>query len=597
MNRALVRLIAAVILFAVLASPLLLSSQSAGPSRAVDPVTITNYEADFDLSAQGQLTATETITARFPAGRHGIFRYWDVADFEDESARYIPRQISVQLNDNPVPVEMSWESGRQFRVAKIGDPAQYLSPGEHTFTISYQIDGTIGPASTGAAGTSWSAEPVGSAFVWQVIAAGWSMAIDQSNITITVPEEPTELACWAGIEADSNRCELTQSSPTEIQISTGELQPHTPVSVGARFASDPPDRLTLAWPVAADPVLGRSNIAVWILGVISLAAFIVGYALDRTAREPKPGYPVWFEPPDDLGPVQTVYVKRESIPTRAVIATLLYLAELRYIAIEQTSRSSWKLDGLVNRDTWKEIDPVSATVARELGLDQPGSEFNADGSAEAGKKLAGLDAKIRRATREWGVASKTVVHAHLEHIWRLLWIAAVIVAVAGVFIGIRSIYLLPFAAFAIGGAGLMTGGVGTRRTGKGRELWSKAGGFWRFLSTDAAQDRFDFSGRTNTYLAYIPYAIAFDCAEAWAEKYEAATGQPAPTPLWYVDNTGVAAPGFFSRGASFSSFEGALASSITAYRSAQASSSSSSGGGFSGGGFSGGGGGGGGGSW
>ena len=73
---------------------------------------------------------------------------------------------------------------------------------------------------------------------------------------------------------------------------------------------------------------------------------------------------------------------------------------------------------------------------------------------------------------------------------------------------------------------------GTRRTAQGRELWSRAGGFQRMLSTPSSVDRFDFSGRRELYTAYIPYAVAFDCADAWAQKYETETGEPAPTPVW-----------------------------------------------------------------
>jgi hypothetical protein len=42
----------------------------------------------------------------------------------------------------------------------------------------------------------------------------------------------------------------------------------------------------------------------------------------------------------------------------------------------------------------------------------------------------------------------------------------------------------------------------------------------RVLATPSAEDRFDFSGRNELYSAYIPWAVAFDCAKEWAAKYE-----------------------------------------------------------------------------
>jgi uncharacterized membrane protein len=108
------------------------------------------------------------------------------------------------------------------------------------------------------------------------------------------------------------------------------------------------------------------------------------------------------------------------------------------------------------------------------------------------------------------------------------------------------------------------------------------------LSTPSAEDRFDFSARRDLYLAYIPYAVAFGCADAWAEKYAVATGTEPPVPGWYPVT---AASGWDGGRTSFNGFESALASSISAYEATQSSSSSGGGGG------GGSGGGGGGGSW
>ena len=62
--------------------------QAAGP--ASDPVVI-NFRGDFVVDRDGRLEATETITARFPSGRHGIFRHWDVANQNDSHIRQAPQ--------------------------------------------------------------------------------------------------------------------------------------------------------------------------------------------------------------------------------------------------------------------------------------------------------------------------------------------------------------------------------------------------------------------------------------------------------------------------------------------------------------------------
>ncbi len=123
---------------------------SAGGAPATDPVTITDYDATFDVAQDGTLTAVEDITAEFPAGRHGIFRYWDLADQADPGVRYLPEITSITQDGAEATYDTSWESGRRFLVAKIGDPDITLSPGSHRYRISYSIDGSISPATAGA---------------------------------------------------------------------------------------------------------------------------------------------------------------------------------------------------------------------------------------------------------------------------------------------------------------------------------------------------------------------------------------------------------------------------------------------------------------
>lgn len=75
-------------------------------------------------------------------------------------------------------------------------------------------------------------------------------------------------------------------------------------------------------------------------------------------------------------------------------------------------------------------------------------------------------------------------------------------------------WALPFGAFFLLTLGSWAPGVGTRRTEAGRELWSRAGGFHRMLTTDSAEARFDFGARSDRYSAYVPYAVAAGAAAA-----------------------------------------------------------------------------------
>jgi uncharacterized membrane protein len=175
----------------------------------------------------------------------------------------------------------------------------------------------------------------------------------------------------------------------------------------------------------------------------------------------------------------------------------------------------------------------------------------------------------------------------------LLFALPALLAWTGVPWVVPTLVALPAAMFVLAGAGLASSAVGQRHTPAGRMAWARSGGFRRLLSTPSAEDRFDFAARTDAFISFVPYAVAFGVAEQWAEKYRAQTGAEPPVPSWYPVYPGASSSGFYS-GGDFSSFSTAVAASVGAYVASQAASRSSGGGG---GGSFGGGGGGGGGSW
>ena len=70
--------------------PLLGSGGSTSGGPPSDPVTFSMLRADFVVDRDGEMQATETITGRFPSGRHGIFRFWDVTNPNESHVRQVP---------------------------------------------------------------------------------------------------------------------------------------------------------------------------------------------------------------------------------------------------------------------------------------------------------------------------------------------------------------------------------------------------------------------------------------------------------------------------------------------------------------------------
>ena len=52
-----------------------------------------------------------------------------------------------------------------------------------------------------------------------------------------------------------------------------------------------------------------------------------------------------YAPPPGLGPVQTEYIRTESVPKNGLTATLFYLAERGLIDMQQVNDKQWTIRG------------------------------------------------------------------------------------------------------------------------------------------------------------------------------------------------------------------------------------------------------------
>jgi hypothetical protein len=569
------RLLAALVALVALLWPAF-AQERGNPTGVDDPVTVTDYTASLVVDREGTLRATERVTTEMPAGRHGIFRFWDVSDGSDPNVRLVPEDIEVTQDGGDAEVDYTWQHSRRYRTARIGDPEVELTPGRHVYEISYRVDGVL--AQTGS----------GAELVWDVVPLGLQMPVRHGEVRIGLPVAPHDVTCAT---YPGQVCRV-DSSRGGVVVTTGALAARHGVTVHVPLDMAAPDRVTLPWPVRFDGVLPRSVVLVVLLLLLSAAAAVAGWVLARHAREPQPGHPVLYAPPEGLGPVQAAYVANEKVPDQALQATLLYQAEQGLTRLEQTADDAWVVEGIGTPEQWKATDPVTRWVGGALGVDRAGTRFAADASVGTGKVLLEVKNGLGATTRQWARDAGYVLRSPSETTAKLMLIGAAVLAAVGFAFNPFDITLLglPFAAFVVGGLPLVSTGVGTRRTASGRDLWSRAGGFSRILSTPSGVERFGFSGRENLYTAYIPWAVAFGCAQEWAEKYETEMGVEPAAPVWFA-GTGWSGGGAGMTSA-LDSFSSSLSSSISAYQATQSSSSSGGGGGVGGGG-----GGGGGGSW
>jgi hypothetical protein len=299
-----------------------------------------------------------------------------------------------------------------------------------------------------------------------------------------------------------------------------------------------------------------------------------------------------YAPPDGIGPAQAEYILTEKVSDKAFVATMMYAAEKGAVTLDQDGRT-WTITGTGDTGAWGNVDGVTQLAGKALGVVGPGESFVASPkSVSAGETLKGVLASFRSSTTGWARISGLMAPSGLGGAGLFVLLAVWGLTVwLGAFnpLNLSAVALIP-GAFAVFGLGVGMAGAGTRRTPAGRDLWSKVGGFHRVLSTPSSVDRFDFSGRKDLYTAYLPWAVAFGCADAWAKKYRIETGEEPPAPAYFVGYSGAHTGNYVSQ--MVDSFDSAVSSAISSYQATQ--TSSSGGGGFSGGG---GGGGGGGGSW
>jgi len=549
-----------------------------------ESTTITDYQADFVVDADGDIHVTETLSVDGLFTKHGIFQFFDRADPTSPGTRRTPYDVSVTRNGEDEPFEELKEDHRRLTNIKIGSASETLGMGEQVYVIKYSMRDAIQP------GEDVDAE---SQFYWQLVPSGWLQEIEKAALTVHLPVASSEtVQCAVGL-GETGGCTAEGAGTDTLTVTTGQLDHHTPVSIKTGLDLPTPDQdKSVPWAARYDRTLSSSPVLLGIVLLGGLLAAIFGAAAARRAYEANPQFPVMYAPPEGVGPAQAKYILTESIDQEAYVATLMYAAERGAIDLNKTG-DAWTISDKQGPQGWTGLDQTTLGVAHLLG--GPGTSFVASPKdVEAGKRLKTEISDFETNVKGWATSSGNLVSSGFGGLGGLMVLTAVIlVGVVAIWnpLNMTMLALIP-GAFAVTAMPLMKTGSGTKRTRQGRELWSRVGGFKRILSTPSAEDRFDFSSRQDLYTAYIPWAVAFGCADEWAAKYRTEMGTEPPAPSYFGAYHGVGTGVLVS--SMVSDFDSTVSSAISSYQATQTSSSSSGGGGFSGGG---GGGGGGGGSW
>jgi hypothetical protein len=363
MKRVLLTLVGLGALAVAVLLPVLTRDSSSGATP--DSTSITHYVADFNVASSGDLSVTEILVVDFPdPGKHGIFRFFDQEDASAPRTRRVPHDITVTRDGQPEQVDLSTKSHGRYVVARIGRPDVTVGTGQHTYVISYAIDGVLEPGTDGTR----------TQFYWNLIPGGWAQHIGDYRLIVHLPAPASTLQCAVGAGATGG-CTAKGLGTDTVAIRGSGLAPNTPVTLKAGLPiATPPPGDQVPWDAQWVPVLGDSVGVLLVVLVLAGLAGAAGIAVSRGAFERTPAYPLQYAPPPEIGPAGAVYVAHERVDHEAFVGSLLWAAEKGAVDLRRED-DGWTISDKAGEQGWANLDPVSSRVARLLG--GPGGSFTA----------------------------------------------------------------------------------------------------------------------------------------------------------------------------------------------------------------------------
>ncbi|MFN3396323.1 MAG: DUF2207 domain-containing protein [Thermodesulfovibrionales bacterium] len=548
--------------------------------------TITRFHSDIIVREDSSFVVKEEIFVEFHRPRHGIYREIPFK-YIDEMGRTIRTPLKV--------LSVTDDSGRKwrFRVSRrgnvinirIGDPDIYLT-GNQEYIITYTVKNALLYFNDH------------DELYWNVTGDQWRADIKQASAIVMLPTGKRSRQLWAACYTGSHgsretACSHAEEGSTAEYITKRALRPGEGFTIAFGWdkgiTMPPPAWKRFLWRVALEENW------VFVLPVISL--FTMSYLWFRRGRDPVKGHVmVRYEPPRfnnrPLSPAEVGCLIDERMDPRDITSSIVGLAVKGYIKIEETVKEGLILDSTdyylsKQKEPDENIDLFEKTLMEKLF---PGRSPGILVSTMKNKFYLNIDTLKDTLYRE--LINKGFFPRNPEKVRQFY----IFVGIAIIFaLSFLTIFLFPSTEFKGIIAGILSGllVIGFSRympakTITGSRAYLEVEGFKEFLNR-AEKDRIIRMGDKELFSKFLPYAIALDVVDNWADAFEDVYQEP---PDWYVSTGGVRAfsPGRFS--SSLSSFTSSLGSAaFSSPRGSGTGSGGSGGGGFSGGGFGGGGGG------
>jgi hypothetical protein len=612
---------------------------------------ISSYHSVVDVAQSGQLTVTETITARAEGDRikRGIFRDFPLYALDKNGNRTKVGFNVLAVERDGSPEDWHTETIDGGIRIYTGNADRLLPIGDHVFQITYTTDRQIRYFDGY------------DELTWNVTGNGWQFAMRDISATVSLPQGvmPTDTAVFTGPLGSKGKDARVMTEGNEVFFaSTRPFYQGEGMTIAVKLPKGAIDAPTAAqersWWL-------QDHLGLLISGIGLLLVFAYYYkAWAAAGRDPARGVivPRW-DPPEGVSPALVNYIDNKGFSGAgwpAISATMLDLAVKGYVVLEDLKKS------IVIRRSDKKIEDSLPVGQRTLlaSIGAPGDSL-AINKANGVKVQKAGDAfreaiekehrgKYYRSNFAYIVGglmmSITIILAALitgnfdeNEIGGILSlvVTSVFLAIGVTIFGkmrksgksllsrIGSIVVVAFIGFASlvtimsllatlffdhthDSGSLAVGAIGLivlinllflflmgAPTPLGRKLMDGIEGLRLYL-TVAEKDRMNMQGAPQMspqhFETLLPYAVALGVEKPWSEAFE----------TWLADaNSGEYSPGWYSGnysnfgtriGGFSSTMASTIASTIPQQTSSSSSSSFSSGGGSSGSGGGGGGGGG-----
>ena len=327
---------------------------------------ISAYHSVVDVAKSGQLTVTETITARAEGDRikRGIFR-----DFPLYALDKNGRQTKVGFNVLSVERDGAKEDWRTENIdggirIYTGNADRFLPTGDHVFQITYTTDRQIRYFDTY------------DELTWNVTGNGWQFPMRDISATVSLPQgvTPTDTAVFTGTLGATGKDARVMTEGNEVFFaSTRPFYQGEGMTIAVKLPKG-----------VIDPPSASQERSWWLqdhlgslLGISGLIIVLLYYyrAWSAVGRDPAKGVivPRW-DAPEGLSPALVNYVDNHGFSNggwTAFSAASLNLAVKGYVVLEDLKNS------LIIRRTDKLIEgKLQAGEAKIINtVDEPGMSF------------------------------------------------------------------------------------------------------------------------------------------------------------------------------------------------------------------------------